>query len=194
MNNLDSKIFIKGGKLGQESKNILGEFIRQCSDGWFDLSIKRRLKKASKQQFGYLFGYVFKEYATAFRNAGWDCKDEKQAEKIAMQQFACENIINKNTGEAIPIPLEKKRFSTVDMVIFVDSVRDFASENLNHYIPDPDPSWSINKKRLLKEQQQLKQDILKCSNVEDLDILFEKVYELGLEKEFADKYDELNEK
>ena len=81
----------------------------------------------------------------ALIDAGYD--DIKTIEQVDMfwkVQFANTEIVNRETGEMQKIPLSKEDFKTIDEMAYCDLIRNYCSEYLSFYIPDPDPNYRQN--------------------------------------------------
>lgn len=139
--NFDIDIHIKESKIIPPDKLVLGEYFKKLSDGVWRIRANKRNRKATSNQFGYLFGKVLKDFQRALINAGFDAADINDVEAISMKLFASKDIINRNTGEIIAIPERKRKMTTVEMMTFVDSIRNYAAEHLNYFIDEPDFNW-----------------------------------------------------
>ena len=139
--NFDIYIHIKESKIIPPDKLVLGEYFKSMSDGLWRIRANKRNRKASSNQFGYLFGKVLKDFQKGLINAGFEASDINDVEAITMKLFASKDIINRNTGEVISIPEKKRKYTTVEMLTFVDSIRNYAAEHLNYFIDEPDPFW-----------------------------------------------------
>jgi len=192
MNKFDNKIFIKDHKIGQESKNILNNFVLNASDGWYRTRFDKIYKKASTKQFGYLYGFVYDQFAIALRQTGlFEVDDEKEVEKLCDAMFANKDLVNKQSGEIIPIPMSKSDFCTLDMMVYVDNIRDYASLNMNFIIPDPNPNWKQEKARLILKKQKVIKLLNECVSIAELDEIFPMLYDVGCEELYTLKETEI---
>ena len=141
MKSFELIIQIKDNKIVPPDRLALRQSFDNLMDGTYTIKVNKRYRKGSRDQFGYLFGWVFKEFQKALLNAGFDASDIKEVELICMQLFTSKEIVSRNSGEVIKIPELKRNFTTTDMMDFVEQVRNYSAENLNYYISEPDPNW-----------------------------------------------------
>ena len=65
--------------------------------------------------------------------------------------FANKEVLNRETGEIMKIPLSKSEFLTIDHMVYTEKIREYCSEYLNTTIPDPDPNWKQKKLQLTNQ-------------------------------------------
>ena len=136
---------IKEGKLLLFDKQNFIDKVKELPEGIYDLIVSKHYKKATLKQFGYLCGCVYPLSIQALIDAGYD--DIKTIEQVDMfwkVQFANTEIVNRETGEIQKIPLSKEDFKTIDEMAYCDLIRNYCSEYLSFYIPDPDPNYRQN--------------------------------------------------
>ena len=136
---------IKEGKLLLLDKQNFIDKVKELPEGIYDLTLSKHYKKATLKQFGYLYGCVYPLSIQALIDAGYD--DIKTIEQVDMfwkVQFANTEIVNRETGEIQKIPLSKEDFKTIDEMAYCDLIRNYCSEYLSFYIPDPDPNYKQN--------------------------------------------------
>jgi hypothetical protein len=141
MTGFELDITIQNKVIAPPDRILLRQYFDNLIDGLYKLTAKKIRKKASQNQFGYLFGYCFKEFQKALLSVGFEASDPKDVESICMQLFSKRSIVNRHTGEIIDIPARKRDFDTIDMMTFVESLRTYAAEKMNYYINEPDPMW-----------------------------------------------------
>jgi hypothetical protein len=68
---------------------------------------------------------------------GWEFSSIDEVDLYCKDMFAGKDITNRHTGEIITIPALKRDFNTIDMIAFINKIRDHCSEYFNVYIPEP---------------------------------------------------------
>jgi len=109
--------------------------------GTYIHTVERYYRKASHEQFKYLYGLVYPLSMIALNDAGYEFTTIDQVDIFWKSIFANKDVLNRETGEIMKIPLSKSEFKTIDEMTFCNSIRDYCSEYFNTYIPDPDPNW-----------------------------------------------------
>lgn len=133
---------IKDGKLTLQNKFAFNNALKELPSGEYDIVLGKHYNKASLLQFGYLYGIVYPNSIIALINAGYD--DYKTVDEVDVfwkMQFANKEIVNRETGEVQRIPLTKSQFKTIDEMAYCDQIRNYCSEYLNHFIPEPNPNY-----------------------------------------------------
>jgi len=124
------------------------EDLKNLPPGRYEITIKKEHRKASKEQFSYLYSVVYPIFLVAAYDAGYTTDDFKDIDELDVWcklQFANRPIMNRETGEVINVPGRKSSFSTVEQIAYCNKLRDYASEYFGVYIPDPDPLWKLDK-------------------------------------------------
>jgi len=106
---------------------------------------EKQKRKASPEQFRYLYGLVYPLSMIALNNAGYEFTDNDQVDLFWKELFANKVIMNRETGELMKIPLTKSEFMTIDEMTYCNAIRDYCAEYYHTYIPDPDPNWKLHK-------------------------------------------------
>lgn len=112
--------------------------------GHYRITIEKFRRNKSQSQLGYLFGAVYPLLWKLLLDAGWEFESIAEVDAFCKRQFANREIVNRNTGEVISIPELKRDFKTVDMVVYIEKIRDYAAEYLGGYIPSPEEQTQIN--------------------------------------------------
>jgi len=137
---------IKSGKLKLQNKFSFENSIKEMPDGRYKIELTKYYNKASVLQFGYLYGVVYPNSIIALINAGYeDYKTVDEVDLFWKMQFANKEIVNRETGEIQKIPFAKSQFKTIDEMAYCDQIRNYCSEYLDHFIPDPDPNYKQKK-------------------------------------------------
>lgn len=118
--------------------------LNELPGGRYDITVKKRHRKASSLQFSYLYAVVYPMFLIAAWDNGYTADDFANVEELDVwckTQWANKAITNRHTGEVVRVPVKKSKFTTTDEMAYCDVLRDFASEYWGVYIPDPDPNW-----------------------------------------------------
>jgi hypothetical protein len=133
---------------GQPFKVIHAEIFKNdlnnLPKGSYQITVEKRKRKASAEQFGYLYGLVYPLSLIALNQAGYEFTNIDQVDNFWKMLFANKEIINRETGEIMKIPQSKSEFMTIDEMTYCDAIRNYCSEFLASFIPDPDPNWKSN--------------------------------------------------
>jgi hypothetical protein len=111
--------------------------------GRYRITIAPLRRNKSLSQLGYLYGAVYPMFWKLLTDAGWEFESVAEVDAFCKKQFANREIVNRNTGEIISIPELKRDFKTVDMMTYIDKIRDYAAEYLGGYIPSPEEQMNI---------------------------------------------------
>lgn len=114
--------------------------------GRYKIWCEKLKRKASPEQFRYLYGLVYPLSLIALNNAGYEFVDIDEVDIFWKEIFANKEILNRETGEIMKVPKSKSQFMTIDEMTYCDAIRNYCSEYFNTYIPDPDPNWKQTKK------------------------------------------------
>ena len=120
------------------------EAISALPPGRYDWTIEKHKKKKSLSQLGYYFAVVVPMFRDFALEQGWEFESIEEVDIYLKSLFADREIANKHTGEMIKIPALKRNMSTVEMMTFINQVRDWCSEFLGGYIPEPNEQVEIN--------------------------------------------------
>ena len=109
--------------------------------GRYRITVEKYYNKASHEQFKYLYGLVYPLSLIALNDAGYEFTNVDQVDIFWKGIFANKEILNRETGEIMKIPLSKSEFKTIDEMTYCDAIRNYCSEYFNTWIPDPDPNY-----------------------------------------------------
>ena len=109
--------------------------------GRYRILAEKIKRKASPEQFRYLYGLVYPLSMIALNDAGYEFVNIDEVDIFWKEIFANKELLNRETGEVMKIPLSKSQFMTIDEMTYCDAIRNYCSEYFNTYIPDPDPNW-----------------------------------------------------
>jgi hypothetical protein len=113
--------------------------------GRYQVIVDKYKRKASHEQFKYLYGLVYPLSMIALNDAGYEFTNIDQVDVFWKSMFANKEILNRETGEVLKVPQSKSEFMTIDEMTYCDAIRNYCSEFLNTSIPDPDPNWKQHK-------------------------------------------------
>lgn len=120
--------------------NGLRDQLNGLPNGKYRLTVERYTRKASHSQYKYLYGIVYPLSLLALNDAGYEFTNVDQVDLWWKSLFANKEILNRETGEIIKLPLTKSEFSTTDEMAYCDQIRTYCSEYLGAYIPEPNES------------------------------------------------------
>ena len=126
--------------------NVFRTDLDALPNGKYIHTVEKYYKKASHEQFKYLYGVVYPLSMIALNDAGYELTNKDQVDLFWKQIFANKEVLNRESGEIMKIPLSKSEFKTIDEMVYCDSIRNYCSEYFNTYIPDPDPNYKKNER------------------------------------------------
>jgi len=113
--------------------------------GKYQNTTEKYKRKASHPQFKYLYGLVYPLSLIALNDAGYEFTNIDQVDQFWKAMFANKDVLNRETGEILKLPLSKSEFVTIDEMAYCDAIRIYCSEYLMTNIPDPDPNYKQKK-------------------------------------------------
>jgi hypothetical protein len=131
-----------------QNKKTMQSDLLSIEKGKYRIIIEKYRRKASQDQFGWLYGSIYPLMLIALNNAGYEFTNIDQVDTFCKSMWANKELLNRETGEIMKIPLSKSEFKTVDHMAYVSNIRAYASEYLSTYIEDPDPNWKEKKAKL----------------------------------------------
>ena len=127
------------------SANVFRTDLDSLPKGKYRITVEKYYNKASHEQFKYLYGLVYPLSLIALNDAGYEFTNVDQVDIFWKGIFANKEILNRETGEIMKIPLSKSEFKTIDEMAYCDAIRNYCSEYFNTWIPDPDPNYKQHK-------------------------------------------------
>ena len=115
--------------------------------GKYKLIVEKYYNKASDSQFGWLYACVYPLSLVALIDAGYEFTTIEQVDVFWKAMFANKEVVNRESGEVLKIPLSKGEFLTVDQMTYCNSIRDYCAEYLGMTIPDPDVNYKLNQSK-----------------------------------------------
>lgn len=107
------------------------------SPGKYRLTVESYKKNKSLPQLGYYFGCIIPLTHKLLLDAGWEFTTPEEVDAFWKDLYANKDIINKNTGEIMKVPALKRQMTTIDMMTFINAIRDHCAEYFQTYIPEP---------------------------------------------------------
>ena len=127
----------KGEKLEPINAPLMRSEIAALPEGRYKIAISKHHPKATKEQFSYLYGVVYPHFLQAANDNGYEFTNVDQVDLWAKTQWAKKDVMNRETGQIVSIPLTKSEFKTVDEMVWSNLLRDYCAEYWGVYIPEP---------------------------------------------------------
>jgi hypothetical protein len=118
------------------------DFNRSLPDGRYRISIEPSNKR-SGQQNRYYWGLVIPLVTEAFKDLGHELSHEETHEFLKAK-FNHKDVVNKETGEVLQVPLSTTRLSKMKFSEYVENIQRFGAMFLNINIPDPGEQMQID--------------------------------------------------
>jgi hypothetical protein len=126
------------------NSKILRNELNNLPKGRYQIIVEKYKRKKSNSQLAYLFAVCYPQFRAAASDAGWEFDSIDEVDLYCKNMFAGKDITNRHTGEIITIPSLKRDFSTIDMMTYINKIRDHCSEYFGVYIPEPLEHVEIN--------------------------------------------------
>jgi len=136
---------ITEGKLAINSRKVFADDLTKAPNEKVKITVEKYYRKASPLQFGYLYAVVYPLSWLALNDAGYEFTTLDQVDIFWKELFATKEILNRETGEIMKLPLSKSEFKTIDEMVYCDKIREYVAEYMNAVIPDPDPNYKQSK-------------------------------------------------
>jgi len=133
----------KGNSFRVVSKENFKKELDLLPDGRYRVTVDKYRKSKSNPQLGYLFACIYPLVLKALNDAGWEYTSVDQVDIKLKSMFAGQEIVNRNTGEIETIPQLKRDMTTTEFSTYTNAIRDWCSEYLNTYIPEPMENFEI---------------------------------------------------
>ena len=130
-------IAVKDDSFRVVNKALLDKELIELPKGRYRLIIEKYRKKKSNPQLAWLYGQVYPLVLKALNDAGWEFTSIEEVDEYCKSMFASREVLNRHSGEILEVPGLKRDMTTMEMMTYVDAIRDWASEYLNVYIPEP---------------------------------------------------------
>jgi hypothetical protein len=110
----------------------------KLDSGRYRITVEKKRNNKSNLQLGYYYACVLPMSHKLLLDAGWEFSTLEEVDIFWKSQFANREIVNRTTGEVMTIPALKRDMTTTDMMTFTNAIRDYCSEFLGGYIPEPE--------------------------------------------------------
>lgn len=117
--------------------------IDNLPQGKYQIVVDKYHRKATHKQFQYLYGMVYPNSLIALNNAGYEFTTIEEVNDFWMNLFASKQVLNRETGEIMTLPVSKSEFVTIDEMTYCNAIRNYVSDYLGMSIADPDPNYNL---------------------------------------------------
>lgn len=136
-------IAIKDDSFRLVNKPVFDRELQGLPKGKYRLTVEKYHKKKSNPQLGYLFSCVYPLVFKALNDAGWEFTTIEEVDEYCKSMFSSKEVMNRHTGEVLDIPGLKRNMTTLEMMTYVDAIRDWCAEFMGVYIPDPETQLNM---------------------------------------------------
>jgi hypothetical protein len=119
------------------NENFFKSQLNSLPKGKYQITVEKYHKKASQAQFGYLYTCVYPMSLVALNGAGYEFTTIEECDAFWKSMFCMKEVLNRETGEIMKLPITKSEFLTVDEDTYCNAIRNYVSEYLGMSIPDP---------------------------------------------------------
>lgn len=146
MKQITSPARIQKGKLILYYEDYFKGRIAKTDDCECEVIIRTQSNNISNQQRRYFFGVIAEIMLISFNHLGTKC-DLDDIVTFIKEKWLYREEINPITGRVIKSHISlsdsSKGLSKEEFQIAKEAIQQFAIENLNTEIPDPDPNWRM---------------------------------------------------
>jgi hypothetical protein len=136
-------------KLTLDSPVVFKQAMREFAGKPVELTVRQKRNRRSDRQNAWYWGQVLHLIAEHTGHMPEELHEYCKARFIPKRLAICdgngvvldERVVGGSTG----------KLSTVEMADYCEAVRQWAAEDLNVVIPDPDPAWRIQERRRMRE-------------------------------------------
>jgi hypothetical protein len=141
----------KGKPFRVQAADIYKKQLDELPPGKYKQTTEKYYAKASPSQFGWLYGLIYPQSMIALNDAGYEFTNVDQVDLFWKSMFANKEVLVRETGQIMTIPLSKSEFLTIDHMTYSESIRQYCNEYLSYTIEDPDPNWKQRKEEIQKQ-------------------------------------------
>lgn len=127
---------VTDGILKISNRRFFDADLKTMPDGSVIVTIERKSRKRSNQQNAYYWGVIIPLCKRGFNDLGHDLNDE-DTHTFLKSKFNALDIVFEDTGEVFPLGRSTTEMDTIDFMMYVEKIQQFAAEILNTIIPDP---------------------------------------------------------
>lgn len=136
MNKVTAIGHIQDGILKISNRRFFDADLKTMSDGDVAVTIERKSRKRSNQQNRYYFGVIVPLCKRGFNDLGHELNDE-DTHTFLKSKFNPKDVLFEDTREVFTFGGSTTEMDTVDFMLYVEKIQQFAAEILNVIIPDP---------------------------------------------------------
>lgn len=136
MNKITATGQVTDGILKISNRRFFDADLKTMPDGSVMVTIERKSRKRSNQQNAYYWGVIIPLCKRGFNDLGHDLNDE-DTHTFLKSKFNALDIVFEDTGEVFPLGRSTTEMDTIDFMMYVEKIQQFAAEILNTIIPDP---------------------------------------------------------
>ncbi len=129
--NIDEK-----GVLIIHNRKRLEQWAKEYPGKGVVIKIDKKFSKRSDPQNRYYWGIVIKEISIRLRELGHNWLSDNDVHEMMKMKFNHKDAISKE-GEVLEIPMSTANLNKTEFGEYVDKVRQWASDFLDIYIPEP---------------------------------------------------------
>jgi len=133
---------IKQGRLEFKQRSSFLTDVEKLRDGEYIVTVERARRKRSIDQNRYYWGVVVPLVKEGLTDIGYRLTTEAVHEFLK-GQFNIVEIVNEKSGEIMKSIGSTTEMSTSQMMDYFSKIKEWASEYLSVYIPDPNEQLSI---------------------------------------------------
>ncbi len=126
----------ENGKLQVYAPDELRRYINAHRGEVVVLSIKLKKQKRSTPQNDYYWGVVVDKIRRRFNELGEYSFDDTLTHEFLKKEFNGKEVNLKN-GNYVVVPESTTELSTIEFMIYLEKIKEFAATVLDIYIPDP---------------------------------------------------------
>lgn len=127
---------VSDGILKISNRRFFDADLKTMPDGSVIVTIERKSRKRSNQQNAYYWGVIIPLCKRGFNDLGHDLNDE-DTHTFLKSKFNALDIVFEDTGEVFPLGRSTTEMDTIDFMMYVEKIQQFAATILNTIIPDP---------------------------------------------------------
>jgi len=143
LKNLIEYSYVTDGKLNRRVSSVIKSFISDCEGKYIKVELSQGKKRSIEQNaYLHLALTILKDGLNELGNK-FTLNEVKDLVKF---KFLKADVYNELTGELIGERIKSTtELTTVEMMVFIDSFREWSMQTFNIYIPSPNEQLELNK-------------------------------------------------
>jgi hypothetical protein len=125
------------------SRKYIADVIKSFEGQNIIISIEKRRKKRSNNQNSYYWSVIIPYIQEGFTNVFGEYFSIQECHEALKGRFLFKELINEESGELIRMPKSTTELTTVEMELYHDQIRLFATEFLSIEIPLPNSQTEL---------------------------------------------------